>query len=111
MITDENIYTDFDKGKKVLNVSRIETPIGTMIAGSVNEGICLLEFDDQKNAEYKLNKIAVQFRSIITQGTDAHLEELKKKRIYSSTCYCWYRVSKIGMEGLAGYSVWINKFI
>jgi hypothetical protein len=31
----------------------IETPLGTMLAGSVEQGICLLEFTDMKT--WKLN--------------------------------------------------------
>jgi AraC family transcriptional regulator of adaptative response/methylated-DNA-[protein]-cysteine methyltransferase len=39
----------------MITTTKIETELGIMIAGAVDEGICLLEFSDRRmlNAEYR----------------------------------------------------------
>ncbi|MBE3085555.1 MAG: XRE family transcriptional regulator, partial [Bacteroidetes bacterium] len=46
----------------------IETELGIMIAGAVDEGICLLEFSDRRmlNTEYK--DLAKYFKTTIQEG-------------------------------------------
>ncbi|MGD0581886.1 MAG: methylated-DNA--[protein]-cysteine S-methyltransferase [Bacteroidales bacterium] len=54
----------------------IETPIGKMVAGSVKEGICLLEFTDRKmlNTEYKI--LARYLKDEISEGYSIHIENI-----------------------------------
>jgi AraC family transcriptional regulator of adaptative response/methylated-DNA-[protein]-cysteine methyltransferase len=55
----------------------IDTPIGLMVAGSVKEGICLLEFSDRKmlNTEYKILKKYLE--TDIADGNNDHLNHLR----------------------------------
>jgi AraC family transcriptional regulator of adaptative response/methylated-DNA-[protein]-cysteine methyltransferase len=55
----------------------IETPIGNMVAGSTEEGICLLEFTDRRmlNTEYKI--ISKYLKDDISEGHTIHIENMK----------------------------------
>ena len=39
----------------MINIIKIETPLGEMVAGATDEGVCLLEFSDRRMlpTEYK----------------------------------------------------------
>jgi AraC family transcriptional regulator of adaptative response/methylated-DNA-[protein]-cysteine methyltransferase len=59
--------------------SYIETPIGVMVAGAVEEGICLLEFTDRRmlNTEYK--DLARLLKTSIEEGENKHIKEIRKQ--------------------------------
>ncbi|MBA4322397.1 MAG: cysteine methyltransferase [Odoribacter sp.] len=59
--------------------TKIETELGIMIAGAVDEGICLLEFSDRRmlNTEYK--DLARYFRTTIGEGESRHFKILLKQ--------------------------------
>jgi AraC family transcriptional regulator of adaptative response/methylated-DNA-[protein]-cysteine methyltransferase len=59
--------------------AKIETELGIMIAGAVDEGICLLEFSDRRmlNAEYK--DLARYFNTTIEEGENRHFKTLLKQ--------------------------------
>jgi AraC family transcriptional regulator of adaptative response/methylated-DNA-[protein]-cysteine methyltransferase len=57
----------------------IETPIGVMVAGAVEEGICLLEFIDRRmlNTEYK--DLARLLKTSVEEGENKHVKEIRKQ--------------------------------
>ena len=59
--------------------TRVETELGIMIAGAVEEGICLLEFHDRRmlNSEYKY--LAKYFNTSIEEGNNIHFKLLKQE--------------------------------
>src|SRR5688572_9406491 len=57
-----------------ITVSEIPTPIGPMLAGATDKGLCLLEFVDKDSPEAQLAAIEKIFRARITQGNSPHLE-------------------------------------
>lgn len=67
------------KTERVIDITRLETPLGTMIACAVNEGICLLEFTDRKMLETELKSLARILNAIIIQGNNKHFELLEKE--------------------------------
>lgn len=67
------------KTKHIINIIRIETSLGTMIAGAVDKGICLLEFSDRKMLETELKKLAKLFNADIIQGNHVHFDLLKRQ--------------------------------
>ncbi len=67
------------KSKKIINLKRIETPIGTMYACAVDEGICLLEFTDRKMLETEIKTLVKLFNATIIQGNNIHFELLEKE--------------------------------
>ena len=63
----------------MIKTIKIETPLGEMIAGATDEGICLLEFSDRRmlNTEYKdLTRI---LKTTIENGENTHLKTLSKQ--------------------------------
>lgn len=57
-------------------VTRILTPLGPMIAGATDAGICLLEFADRRMLETQLERIRKWFKSPTVPGTNRHIEQL-----------------------------------
>jgi AraC family transcriptional regulator of adaptative response/methylated-DNA-[protein]-cysteine methyltransferase len=67
------------KDKQVINITRLETPLGTMFACAVEQGICLLEFTDRKMLETELKTLAKKLNANIIQGANRHFEVLTKE--------------------------------
>ncbi|MDP3148217.1 MAG: methylated-DNA--[protein]-cysteine S-methyltransferase [Ignavibacteria bacterium] len=67
------------KEKQVINIMRIETPLGTMFAGAVEQGICLLEFSDRKMLETELKSLSKLLNANIIQGANHHFDLLKQE--------------------------------
>lgn len=67
------------KDRKIINITRLETPLGTMFAGAVEQGICLLEFTDRKMLETELKSIAKLLNANIIQGANQHFDLLKQQ--------------------------------
>ncbi len=63
----------------VIDLTRLETPIGTMFAAAVPEGICLLEFTDRKALPTELKALAKHYNATVLQGDNPHFAELKKQ--------------------------------
>jgi AraC family transcriptional regulator, regulatory protein of adaptative response / methylated-DNA-[protein]-cysteine methyltransferase len=63
----------------MITTTKIETELGIMIAGAVDEGICLLEFSDRKmlNTEYK--DLSRYFETFIQEGENRHFQTLIKQ--------------------------------
>ncbi len=67
------------KQKNVIDLNRIETPLGTMLVCATNQGICLLEFTDRKMLETELKSIAKLLNATIIQGHNKYFELLEKQ--------------------------------
>lgn len=67
------------KSQKIIDLKRIETPLGTMYACAVEEGICLLEFTDRKMLETEFKTISKLLNATIVQGYNKHFEILEKQ--------------------------------
>jgi AraC family transcriptional regulator, regulatory protein of adaptative response / methylated-DNA-[protein]-cysteine methyltransferase len=63
----------------MITTTKIETELGIMIAGAVEEGICLLEFSDRKmlNTEYK--DLARYLNTTLEEGENRHFKILRKQ--------------------------------
>jgi AraC family transcriptional regulator, regulatory protein of adaptative response / methylated-DNA-[protein]-cysteine methyltransferase len=66
--------------KNIIDLKRIETPLGTMIACATEKGISLLEFSYRKMLETQLKTIAKIFNATIIQGYNKHFESLEKEQ-------------------------------
>jgi len=58
-------------------IYRIETQLGTMIAGSVDEGICMCEFSDRNTLEAELNDLKKYLKQEIIEGENVHIKNLR----------------------------------
>jgi AraC family transcriptional regulator of adaptative response/methylated-DNA-[protein]-cysteine methyltransferase len=55
------------------------TPLGPMIAGATDEGICLLEFSDRRMLEAQFDTVGRWFKAPRVMGTNEHLERLRRE--------------------------------
>lgn len=67
------------KMEKIVDLKRIETPLGTMIACANAEGICMLEFSDRKALPTELKDISKHFNANIIQGENPHFRTLERE--------------------------------
>lgn len=58
-------------------VSWLDTPLGSLIAGATNEGVCLLEFADRAILENQFAALQKRFDCPIIPGTNDHIEQLQ----------------------------------
>lgn len=58
-------------GGPLITVIRIETPLGPMLAGATEAGVCLLEFVDRRMIETQLNRLKRIFRVPILPGASS----------------------------------------
>ncbi|PWN69390.1 XRE family transcriptional regulator [Chryseobacterium phosphatilyticum] len=63
--------------EKIIDLKRIETTLGTMIACADENGICLLEFSDRKALPTELKDISKQSNANIIQGENPHFITLE----------------------------------
>ena len=67
------------KNQKIIDLKRIETPLGTMYAAATESGICMLEFSDRKMLETELKHLSISLNANIIQGENPVLEILEKE--------------------------------
>ena len=67
------------KNQKVIDLKRIETPLGTMYAAATDEGICMLEFTDRKMLETELKQLSKSLNANIIQGENPHFNSLEEQ--------------------------------
>lgn len=67
------------KRQMIIDLKRIETPLGTMFACAVDEGICLLEFTDRKNMEKQFISLSKALNAEIVQGENKHFKQLEEE--------------------------------
>ena len=61
---------------RVITVTRIETPLGPMLAGATDDGICLLEFVDRRMIETQLVRLQKLLGENLVPGTRKHFDRL-----------------------------------
>jgi AraC family transcriptional regulator of adaptative response/methylated-DNA-[protein]-cysteine methyltransferase len=57
----------------------METPVGPMIAGATDRGICLLEFTDRRMLEKQMEIVRSRFGNAVVPGDHSHLNELRRE--------------------------------
>ncbi len=67
------------KEKHVIDFTRIETDLGTMVACATDKGVCLLEFSDRKGLETELKQLAQYHNANIVQGQNKYFKQLKEE--------------------------------
>ena len=60
-----------------VTITRLLTPLGPMIAGASDKGICLLEFVDRKMLETQLKQLVKRMNAIFSPGTHHLLDKLQ----------------------------------
>ncbi|WP_343699859.1 methylated-DNA--[protein]-cysteine S-methyltransferase [Chitinophaga sp.] len=65
--------------QQVINMTRLETPLGTMFAGAVEQGVCLLEFTDRKILGTELKALSKMLNAHIIPGHNHHFTQLQQE--------------------------------
>jgi len=65
------------RGGTLVRVSRITTPIGPMLAGATERGICLLEFVDRRMLPTQLDRVRKVHGSSPVPGTSPHFDRIQ----------------------------------
>ena len=63
----------------VMNMVRITTPLGPMLACATNQGVCLLEFSDRSGLETYIKKLCHTLSAVLLPGSNAHLDQLQEQ--------------------------------
>jgi AraC family transcriptional regulator of adaptative response/methylated-DNA-[protein]-cysteine methyltransferase len=64
---------------RLVTITRISTPLGPMLAGATDEGVCLLEFVDRRQIETQLKRTARLLDADLLPGSHEHLDELDRQ--------------------------------
>lgn len=67
------------KENNIIQITRITTPLGPMLAGSSKNKICLLEFVDRRMLETQLKRISKIFKAVLVPGNNIIFHNLKKQ--------------------------------
>jgi AraC family transcriptional regulator of adaptative response/methylated-DNA-[protein]-cysteine methyltransferase len=63
----------------MINTIIIETPLGEMVAGATDEGVCLLEFHDRRMLPTEYKDLVKLLKTTIQEGENTHLKTLIKQ--------------------------------
>jgi O-6-methylguanine DNA methyltransferase len=66
-------------GARAIVTTLIDTPLGPMLAGATDDGICLLEFTDRRMLPTELESLRRRFRRPIVAGSHPDLERLREE--------------------------------
>ncbi|MDH5366100.1 MAG: methylated-DNA--[protein]-cysteine S-methyltransferase [Cyclobacteriaceae bacterium] len=63
----------------IITITRIVTPLGPMIAGATDEGVCLLEFTDRRMLETQIVRLKKYLKAEFVPGIHPLFDELEKQ--------------------------------
>ncbi len=64
------------RNRRIVRVTRFPTPLGPMLAGATEDGVCLLEFADRRMLETQLARLRRLLGAEILPGQSGHLSAL-----------------------------------
>jgi AraC family transcriptional regulator, regulatory protein of adaptative response / methylated-DNA-[protein]-cysteine methyltransferase len=59
--------------------TRIESPLGPLVAGATHDGICLLEFSGRKRLEAQVASLRRRLRATVLPGRNTHIEIVEQQ--------------------------------
>jgi AraC family transcriptional regulator, regulatory protein of adaptative response / methylated-DNA-[protein]-cysteine methyltransferase len=63
----------------MIKTVKIQSPLGELIAGATDEGVCLLEFSDKRRAERECKDLVRLLKQPLEDGENEHLATLIKQ--------------------------------
>lgn len=64
---------------EVVHLARIPTPLGPMLAGTTDEGVCLLEFTDRRMLPTQLKRLEKRLSCVFLPGTDDVMMQVEEE--------------------------------
>jgi O-6-methylguanine DNA methyltransferase len=77
VIADARRVRRYRSGAKAIVTRLLETPLGPMLAGATDQGICLLEFTDRRMLPTQLRVLQHRLRMPVMAGRHRHLDQLQ----------------------------------
>ncbi|MFQ5511081.1 MAG: bifunctional transcriptional activator/DNA repair enzyme AdaA [Candidatus Krumholzibacteriia bacterium] len=59
-----------------VTVTRVLTPLGPMVAGATEDGVCLLEFTDRRMLETQIKRLRKLLNCVIAPGSNPHIAQV-----------------------------------
>lgn len=63
----------------MIRYQKFESPLGPMIGGATENGICFLEWQDRGEVETILKRVAKRYQCEVAEGSSLHLDSLKNE--------------------------------
>jgi AraC family transcriptional regulator of adaptative response/methylated-DNA-[protein]-cysteine methyltransferase len=60
-----------------VRITWLDTPLGVMVAGATDGGLCLLEFTDRRALDQQLARLRRRLRAVLLPGSHPHLRTLR----------------------------------
>ena len=76
---EQDKYKGEENPKQWIAISRIETPIGPLLAGANEDGICLLEFTDRRMLETQIKILEKRLNAELYSGKSPYFKPLAKQ--------------------------------
>ena len=67
------------RGRSLVTVTRIPTPLGPVVAGASDEGVCLLEFADRRMLETQLLRLSRRLDALFVPGSHPLLDDAARE--------------------------------
>lgn len=67
------------RDKQVITITRITTPLGPMIAGATDEGICLFDFAERRMMESIMKRLQTGLNATLLPGEHPHFKVLNEQ--------------------------------
>ena len=111
-----------EKGEsEMIKIIKIETPLGEMVAGATDEGVCLLEFSDRRMLPTEYKELIRLLKTTMEDGENKHLQTLRKQlEEYFNGKRKEFTIPLVtpgtgfqqnSLEGITKYSIWLHKIL
>ncbi|MDH3648841.1 MAG: methylated-DNA--[protein]-cysteine S-methyltransferase [Saprospiraceae bacterium] len=67
------------KDKPIIAINRVSTPLGPMLAGASETGLCLLEFTDRKMLETQLDRVSRRLKASLIRGNHPRISQVQSE--------------------------------
>ncbi len=67
------------KSRNIIHINRLLTPLGPMLVGATDEGICLLDFTDRRMLETLLKRLNRRMKASFIPGENPHFKHLEEQ--------------------------------
>jgi AraC family transcriptional regulator of adaptative response/methylated-DNA-[protein]-cysteine methyltransferase len=74
------VASENDTGENAMKhvvVARVLTPLGPLVAGASDEGLCMLEFADRPMLETQMRRLRKYLNCAVTPGSNPHIERVQ----------------------------------
>ena len=65
------------RARGLIHITRLASPLGPLVAGATDEGICLLEFTDRRMLEKQIGTLGRRLKCAVVPGSNAQLDRLQ----------------------------------